>query len=114
MSLADNRAQNAKNIYENSIFKQLCFSAIFQETYQQILEKQIIHYSYMQVKKKKICLQSLTVTAEERAVQSSAVFLVSKGKQGPNRLHATHAISKGLLINQKRAQDASEVVQDSH
>lgn len=89
---------------------------MFQQIYQEILEKQIIHYSCMQVKKKKkgLSFQSLTVTAEERAVQSSAVFLVSKGKQGPSHLHAMHAISKGLLIKQKCAQDAWEIGQDSH
>lgn len=64
-------------------------------------------------KKKGLCFQSLRVTAEERAIQSSAVFFVSKGKQGPSHLHAMHAISKGL-IKQKCAQDAWEIGQDSH
>lgn len=58
---------------------------------------------YASKKNKNFCLQSPTVTAEEKAVQSRAVILVSKGKQGPSRLHA---INKGFLINQKCAQDA--------
>lgn len=37
-----------------------------------------------QTNKQGLCLQSLTVTAEEKGVQSSVIFLVSKGKRGPS------------------------------